>query len=109
MSRPSSAAQRRYIASLAAGDPELFAELFNKAARLNQNRPLADHETPTQAAKRLTAKAASALIESLLTAKVEPQPIPDPHAKAKPRPFLDVHEPEKLEPVKAEVHDDLAH
>lgn len=61
----STAAQRSYIASLAAGlTNQQFADAFKVAARINQNiyRP---SDTPTQAAGRLTCQAASILIDEL--------------------------------------------
>lgn len=110
MSSKSTAAQRRFIEALAAGaSREVFAEHFNNAARLNQNAPISPGETPTQAARRLTKAAASALIDSLKTAGVEPGKVANPYAKAPRRPFLEVREPVKLEPVEVGLDVDLTY
>lgn len=109
MRNQSTAAQRRYIEALAAGAGDSFADYFNEAARINHNGPIAEHETPTQASRRLTKTAASALIDSMLAAGIGPKHVPDPYVKAKPQPFLNVREPEPLSPVETQAHDDLIH
>ena len=72
----STAAQARFIDSLAkqVGD-DTFRELFNKAARVNDNRGWVSYtsETYIRAARRLTKKVASQLIEALLEAKNNPK------------------------------------
>lgn len=108
-SNKSTAAQRRFIAALAAGAGDQFEEFFNRAARINQNAPFGIGETPTQAAGRLTRSAASSLIQSMKDAGVETGRVADPHAKKVKPPFLEVKEPELLAPATMMVDDDLTH
>ena len=64
----STAAQAAFIASLAAKTtPAAFEAAYAEAARLNGNRPYdaGSGETITQAARRLSKTAASALIDAL--------------------------------------------
>lgn len=76
MNNGSTAAQRRYIESLAKKCGEdVFNAAFAAAARINQNKPRADWETINQACARLSKKAASSLIESLNN-PAPPQPAP---------------------------------
>lgn len=64
---PASAAQRRYLADLAASvGPDRFAAAFDKAVARHDIEPMGPDETPEQAAARLTNPVARKLIATLV-------------------------------------------
>lgn len=72
-SNKATAAQASFCESLARQvGKDVFAGLYAKAARINSNAPFQAGETVTQAVRRLTRKAASSLIDSLIDYRDNP-------------------------------------
>lgn len=72
------AAQASFCESLARQvGKDVFADLYAKAARVNGNAPHQIGETITQAVRRLTKKAASKLIDSLIDYRDNPPAEPE--------------------------------
>lgn len=72
-SNKATAAQASFCESLVRQvGKDVFADLYRKAARINGNAPLQAGETVTQSVRRLTKKAASSLIDSLIDYRDNP-------------------------------------
>lgn len=77
-SNKATAAQASFCESLARQvGKDVFADLYRDAARINGNAPFQAGETVTQAVRRLTKKAASKLIDSLIDYRDNPPVVED--------------------------------
>lgn len=101
------AKQAAFCESLAAKiGQDKFNTAFEKAAKLNSNKPRGNSETVTQAVRRLNKTAASKLIHFLLDVNAGDY-VPTIDLTPKPTSYLHVTEPQKLDPVRVRVPNDL--